>query len=234
MGKNRSKNARVVRASDETLVFKTSSRGIRLKTDSSIIRTRIAREAANLLYCGMEKEYKQAKLRAAEAFGDSFLPRNLEVAIELDTIADEREGSARKERLIHMRKQAFELMKILRDYHPVLVGSVWRGTIHRESDIDITVCHDEPHDIVQAITQNNLKIKRTENTAVTKKGKRKGSFHIHVELPDKENAEIKINSSEDALTKEKCEIYGDEITGLHLHELQKLLNENPTQRFLPS
>jgi predicted nucleotidyltransferase len=182
----------------------------------------------------MEKEYNQAKLKAAEAYGDTFLPGNLEVAMELDTIADEREGSERKERLIRMRKEALELMKILKNYHPVLVGSVWRGTIHRESDIDITVCHDEPHNVVQVLTQNNLKIKRTENVAVTKKGKRKGSFHIHVELADKENAEIKINSSEDALTKEKCEIYGDNITGLHLHELQKLLNENPTQRFLPS
>lgn len=205
-----------------------------MKNNSFTIRTRIAREAANLLYCGMEKEYKQAKLKAAEAYGDTFLPGNLEVAMELDTIADEREGSERKERLIRMRKEALELMKILKNYHPVLVGSVWRGTIHRESDIDITVCHDEPHNVVQVLTQNNLKIKRTENVAVTKKGKRKGSFHIHVELADKENAEIKINSSEDALTKEKCEIYGDDITGLHLHELQKLLNENPTQRFLPS
>jgi predicted nucleotidyltransferase len=58
-------------------------------------RTKVAREAANLIYSGIEKEYKQAKLKAAEAVGSHFLPTNLEVAIELDRMAEEREGHER-------------------------------------------------------------------------------------------------------------------------------------------
>jgi len=205
-----------------------------LNVDSLRLRKRIAREAASLLYFGVEKEYKQAKLKAAKIVKSKFLPANLEVALELDKLAEENEGSARNERLIQMRKEALKLMKILKAYKPLLIGSVWRGTIRYDSDVDIVVYHDEPEDILKILKQNNLKIMQAEWVAVTKKGKRKGSFHVYVELPAKEKAEIKIVQGSEAFMKEKCEIYGDEITGLSVQKLEKLLKENPAQRFVPS
>jgi hypothetical protein len=205
-----------------------------LNVDSLRLRKRIAREAASLLYFGVEKEYKQAKLKAAKIVKFKFLPTNLEVALELDKIAEENEGSVRKERLIQMRKEALRLMKILKAYKPILIGSVWRGTIYHGSDVDIVAYHDEPEDILKILKQNDLKIMQAEWVAVTKKGKRKGSFHVYAELPAKEKAEIKIVQSLEAFMKEKCEIYGDEITGLSVQKLEKLLKENPTQRFVPS
>jgi len=205
-----------------------------LNVDSLRLRKRIAREAASLLYFGAEREYKQAKLKAAKIVRSKFLPTNLEVALELDKIAEENEGPARKERLIQMRKEALKLMKILKAYRPLLIGSVWRGTICYDSDVDIVVYHDELEDILKILKQNNLKIMQAEWVAVTKKGKRKGSFHVHAELPAKEKAEIKIVQSLEAFMKEKCEIYGDEITGLSVQKLEKLLKENPAQRFVPS
>ena len=63
------------------------------------LKCRVAREAATLLYFGAEKEYKQAKEKAAKTLGTHFLPSNLEVALELDKIAEENEGAKRKERL---------------------------------------------------------------------------------------------------------------------------------------
>jgi predicted nucleotidyltransferase len=205
-----------------------------LDVDSLRLRKRIAREAASLLYFGVEKEYKQAKLEAAKIVKSKFLPTNLEVALELDKIAEETEASARKERLIQMRKEALKLMQILKAYKPLLIGSVWRGTIYYGSDVDIVAYHDEPEDILKILNQNHLKITQTEWVTVTKKGKRKKSFHVYAELPAKEKAEIKIVPSLEATKKEKCEIYGDEITGLSLQKLEKLLKENPVQRFVPS
>jgi len=204
-----------------------------LNINSLSLRKKVAREAANFLYFRVEKEYKQAKQKAARTFGVHFLPANLEVAIELENIADENEGKARQEHLIQMRKEALKLMQILKAYKPLLIGSVWRGTIHHGSDIDIVVHHDEPDDILKALKQNNLQILQAEWVTVTKKGKRKASFHIHAESPAREKAEIKIISPEEASRKEKCEIYGDEITGLRMKELEKLLKENPSQRFVP-
>lgn len=205
-----------------------------MNVDSLRLRKKVAREAASLLYFGVEKEYKQAKLKAAKIVQFKFLPTNLEVALELDKIAEENEGPARKERLIQMRKEALRLMQFLKAYRPLLIGSVWRGTICYDSDVDIVVYQDEPEDILKILKQNNLKIMQAEWVAVTKKGKRKGSFHVYAELPTKEKAEIKIVQSLEAFMKEKCEIYRDEITGLSVQKLEKLLKENPAQRFVPS
>jgi len=204
-----------------------------LKADSLNLREKIAREAASLLYFGVEKEYKQAKLKAAKIFRCKFLPTNLEIAVKLDKIAEENEGSARKERLIRLRKEALKLMSILKAYSPILIGSVWRGTTHRESDIDITVYHDETSDILRTLEQNNFKIAQTGWVSVIKKGQRKTSFHIHLETSTEENVEIIVRNLEQFSREEKCEIYGDKIVGLTLKELEKLLGENPTKRFLP-
>lgn len=69
------------------------------------------KRGARLLYLGVEKEYKQAKLKAAKTFRVHFLPANFEVAIEFDRIAEENEGTARKKCLIQMRIQALEVIK---------------------------------------------------------------------------------------------------------------------------
>jgi predicted nucleotidyltransferase len=203
-----------------------------LGLNSQQLRKKIAREAASLLYSGAEKEYKQAKLKAAQILQSKFLPTNLEVAIELDKTAEENEGTTRQNRLIQMRKEALKLMQSLKAYKTLLIGSVWRGTIHYGSDIDLVVYHDEPEEILN-ILKNSLRITQTEWMAITKKGKRKGAFHIYAELLTKEKAEIKIVPTTEISKKEKCEIYGGEIIGLSRQELEKVLKENPTRRFLP-
>jgi predicted nucleotidyltransferase len=205
-----------------------------LRADSLESRRKIIREAAVLLYSGEEKEYKQAKLKAAKTFGAHFLPSNLEVALELDRIAEENEGPARLERLVRMRREALRIMRIVRAYNPLLMGSVWRGTIHRGSDIDIVVQHDEPAIILVMLRESRLRVVQSEWVAVTKKGKKKGSFHVHVESPIGEEVEIKVTSPTEACRRIKCEIYGDDITGLDIQQLEKLLEEDPLKRFVPS
>jgi len=197
-------------------------------------RKKVIREAATLLYDGVEKEYKQAKLKAAETYGLHYMPTNLEVALEIDRIAEEKEGPAREERLVRLRKEALKIMRILKKYEPILVGSVWRGTIHHDSDLDIIVHHEEPQQVLKTLEQTDLKIKRTEWVSVTKRGKKKSSFHIHAMSPIKEEIEIIVHSPEEACLKVKCEIYGDEISGLRPEELETVLKEDPTKRFLPT
>lgn len=203
-----------------------------LSTADANIRRNVAREAATLLYFGLEKEYKQAKLMAAKTLGVHFLPTNLEVAKELDRIAEENEGTARMERLVKMRREALNIMRMLEKFSPVLVGSVWRGTIYRESDIDIIVYHNEPHEILKLL-EERFKVLECSWTAVTKRGKPKKSFRILLELPSDEKAEITVRSVEELGIKETCEIYGDTISGLSIQELEKVLSENPTKRFVP-
>ncbi|MGQ9624650.1 MAG: nucleotidyltransferase domain-containing protein [Candidatus Bathycorpusculaceae bacterium] len=204
-----------------------------MSSNPKSLRRKVAKEAANLIYFGVEKEYKQAKLKAAETFGTHFLPTNLEVAIELDKIAEENEGSARMEHLVKMRREALKAMKILKAYNPLLVGSVWRGTIHRESDVDIILYHDELVEILKVLEKNNFNLLRTEWVTIAKKGQKKLSFHIYLESPEKIKFEIVVRSPEEVDKREKCDIYGDKITGLEIQELERLLEENPLKRFVP-
>lgn len=204
-----------------------------LKRSSPELRKKIAREAANLLYFGMEKEYKQAKLKAAKTIGVHILPTNLEVAMKLDKIAEENEGPARQKRLIQMRECALKIMRILKAYKPFLVGSAWRGTIHHKSDIDIVVYNDEPSIITEVLKQNSFKILKTEWVTVVKQGEVKNSFHIYLQVSNNGNVEIVVRNIEESNRKEKCFVYGGEITGLNIQELKKLLKQNPTKKFIP-
>jgi predicted nucleotidyltransferase len=207
--------------------------GEKMNPDSDV-RSKVAKEAATLLYFGAAKDYKQAKLKAAKTVGSSFLPSNFEVALELDKIADMLEGPARKERLVRMRKEALQIMAILKEYCPVLIGSVWRGNIRQGSDIDIAVYHDTPDDIIDTLKEKGFKISKTERMTETKAGTPETSFHIYVETKSKQTAELVVRNAEEAKSKRKCEIFGDEIRGLKVEELERLLNENPTEKFMPT
>ena len=202
-------------------------------TADSALKHQVAREAATLLYFGAEKEYKQAKEQAALTLGAHFLPSNLEVALELDLVAEENEGQDRKEHLIQMRQEALQIMKVLEAFCPVLIGSVWRGTIRRGSDIDVSVYSDEPKKVEDALEAAAVKVLKTAWTTVNKRGVTMESYHIYVETAAKHGVEIVVRSREEQGKFRKCETFGDEMKGLKTRELEKLLKENPTGKFIP-
>ena len=200
---------------------------------SSDLRKRIAREAAVLLYTSQEKEYKQAKSRAAQTLGTRIFPSNAEVAEELDKIAEEQEGPSRRERLSQMRKEASEIMAALKAFHPRLVGSVWRGTANRNSDIDVTAFSSDHKAVIDSLAKGSFKVVRTEWRSVTKRGEKESSFHIHLVLSSGNEVEVVVHSPEKMSLSERCEIYGDIVRGLNYSQLQRVLKENPLQRFVP-
>ena len=115
-------------------------------------RKHVAEEAARLLYNGTVLEYKDAKEMAASSLGIKSLPSNYEVAVELDRLSAYMEGSERDRRLVNMRKVALKVMKLLKDFDPRLTGSVWRGTAHKGSDIDILVYYSDPEVIAERVS----------------------------------------------------------------------------------
>ena len=198
------------------------------------LRRRVAREAATLLYTSQEKEYKQAKIRAAETLRVQGLPSNLEVAKELDRIAEEMEGASRRGLLLRMRKEALRIMRRLKAFHPRLVGSVWRGTAHRNSDIDILTFSLDPCAVLERLGAGDFRIVGAEWSSVTKEGERKSSFHIYLVLPSGSRAEVVVRSPDRMGVVERCEIYGDSVTGLEYSQLERVLREDPHRRFVPT
>ena len=195
-------------------------------------REAVAREAARLLYNRSVKEYKDAKEMAAASLGSGSLPSNYEVAVELDTITDEYEGPGRQRMLIGMREIALDVMRELGGLSPVLIGSVWRGTVRKGSDIDIVVYHLDPIEVTQML--GKYTIIETEKTQFIVDGMPKTSTHISMTI-DEHPVEVVVRPPEDRdfYRDERCETYGDFKKGINLRDLEKLMSSDPLRRFIP-
>ena len=205
----------------------------RAPSDSQTLRRMVAREAAFLIYTSQEKEYKQAKIRAAETLGVRILPSNREIAEELDAIATELEGRERLKRLVRMRREALEIMQCLKAFNPRLIGSVWRGTIHKNSDIDIIVYSASPEIVLQRLRRKHFIISEVKEVQVHKDGNKRSLLHIFISLPSGDEVEIVVREVEEENTIERCEIYGDIIKGLNINQLKNIIQRDPYMKFVP-
>lgn len=196
-------------------------------------KNQVAKEAARLLYYGFASEYYTAKRQAAKSLGVKVLPTNKEIAEELDQLSDLLEGKQKRECLENLRREALELMNTLKGFNPILVGSVWRGTAHKGSDIDIRVYSDDETAVIETINQSKYKLIRQERTTKTVGTDKKTYLHIFVKTPQGEEAEIVIRPLEDINVKEKCEIFGDELKGLRIRELEEIVQNDPFKKFIP-
>lgn len=197
------------------------------------LKTRVAREAAVLLYTHQEKEYMQAKHKAAAALRTRILPSNKEIAEELDRLADEAEGETRKQRLIQLRKDALAIMVLLGENHPRLVGSVWRGTANKNSDIDVEAFNNEPQTVLDKLKNVGIGVQSADWKPVTKGKKTETALHISILLTSNNQAEVIVRDPDKMTETEKDETYGDTIKGLNMHQLRRVLTQNPTKKFTP-
>jgi predicted nucleotidyltransferase len=133
-----------------------------------------------------------------------------------------------------MRTEAKEVMKLLRMFRPRLVGSVWRGTARKNSDIDIHVFAEDHKTVVELLQRHGITPNSSEWRSVTKDGEKTSSFHIHSVLASGDNLEVVVKSPEQKGKQERCETYGDVKTGLTLNQLTKILEKNPLERFVPA
>ncbi len=148
-------------------------------------------------------------------------------------MAEENEGEHRRQRLVEMRREALAVMKLLSQFCPVLIGSVWRGTIKLGSDIDIAAYTDNPEQVTSALDAGGIKISQKQWTTVNKRGATIESYHIHAQTPQKHSLEITVRAAEEAGKKRRCETFGDELRGLTMTQLEKVLQTHPTQQFIP-
>jgi predicted nucleotidyltransferase len=196
------------------------------------IKARVAEEAAKLIYYNLAADYKRAKEEACRHLGVKVFPSNFEVAEELDRLADEVEGKSRKCLNIRLRKEGLSLMRHLKDFSPRLIGGVWRGTARKGSDIDITVYSHSIKSILSFIGER-YRISKAEYSYKTTGGKTERYFHIYISLPSGDEAEVVVRDLRERSEKSRCEIYGDYVTGLTIEQLQKVLEGDPTEKFIP-
>ncbi len=195
-------------------------------------RERVAKEAARLLYTGASEEYKHAKEQAARSLGLDAMPSNYEVAVELDLLADQFEGEERKKMLLKMRNEALAAMRALAGYSPRLMGSVWRGTARKGSDLDIDVYSDRPEEVESKLSHTGYVVDRSEEVVVNKGGRTVRTRHLTIYL-NEFDVEVVVRPPEEKGKAERCEIYGDLKKGLGLSGLEKLMRSDPLRKFVP-
>jgi len=196
-------------------------------------RRRVAELAAQLLYRRRFREYKPAKEEAARILQLPSLPSNREIATALDRLADAYEGAEERRKLLSsLREEAFKLMGLLKEYAPRLIGSVWRGTARRGSDVDLEVFTEEAMNVIELLkgVYGDLRVVASTKTAA---GTTSRYLHVKVPLTTEEEAEIVVKGAEQLAEKRQCDIYGDRITGLSFPQLAALLKDDPTRRFVP-
>jgi predicted nucleotidyltransferase len=196
-------------------------------------RARVAKEAARLLYTGEAEEYMQAKQQATINLGLNAMPSNFEVALELDLLADQIEGEWRRKFLVEMRNAALGVMRTLSCYGPVLIGSVWRGTARKGSDIDIVVYADELEKISSELVSAGYSVIESEDAVAVRGGRTIRSRHITLRLDGGQEVEVVVRPPEERGEEEVCEIYGDPKRGIGLMDLEKLMSSDPLRKFVP-
>jgi predicted nucleotidyltransferase len=189
-------------------------------------RAIVAREAARLLYNGVAEEYIHAKEMAAASLGVDAAPSNFEVAVELDRLADELEGTERQKRLVEMRETGLTVMRRLVAFAPRLIGSVWRGTARKGSDVDVIALADSPAEVEKALTGYRIR----EKGEVTFKGG-VHAYHFKLEAGAYEVEVVVRRPAE--YTEDRCDVYGDAKRGITLPELERLMGGDPLRRFVP-
>lgn len=205
--------------------MRTSERSRRKKrreSNPSTFRRAVAIEAARLLYRREFKEYYQAKREAARRFGSKVLPTNREVHSELLLIADKTEGQSRTLCLGRMRRAALEMMELLADFHPKVIGSTWTGHIRKGSDIDLHLFSDELDRVLQTLERADISydVKRVRSTKYQKVME---FVHLHVVHSGGFEVEMTVYPIEWLRVHPKCSITGKAMARASLPELRQRL-----------
>ncbi|MDX2108405.1 MAG: hypothetical protein SFY67_18575 [Candidatus Melainabacteria bacterium] len=118
-------------------------------------RVQVAQEAAKFMLDGAENEYLHAKERATIKLGISghnHFPSNKTVKGMISLLAKVELGEGEiKKRVRRMREIALEIMLIIEDNDPFLIGSTLSGKIRATSDIDLHAYADDPTEIQEKL-----------------------------------------------------------------------------------
>ena len=114
------------------------------------MRERIAQLAARLMAVDGIDDYALAKRKAARQAGapdTRNLPNNDEVEHALRAYQQLYQANEQRERLLHLRQRAREMMELLAAFDPFLSGAVLSGSAGKYSDIDLLLFTDSMKDV---------------------------------------------------------------------------------------
>jgi hypothetical protein len=123
------------------------------------LRHRIAQEAARLMAQSGNRNFLQAKRKAAEQIGVSdarHLPSNREVEDALAAYQRLFRGERQAGELLRLRRTATEAMRFLADFSPRLVGPVLEGTADAYSEVNLHLFADSIEDVGHFLSERGV------------------------------------------------------------------------------
>lgn len=127
------------------------------------IRQEVAAEAARILATEGQRNYGQAKQKAAHRLGlsgRSGLPSNSEVEAELKRYQAMYGGEELADDLTEKRRAALEAMKFFGRFRPKLVGPVLEGTSDQHSRISMHVFCETADDVIAFLLSRNIRFEQ--------------------------------------------------------------------------
>lgn len=118
--------------------------------NSDRARQTVAQEAARLIVEHGIRDFRVAKIKAAERLGVSgrgALPGNAEIELAVSDHLSLFGGDAHASHLGQLREAALSAMEMLADFEPRLVGPVLQGTADHNSAVNLHVFADSPESI---------------------------------------------------------------------------------------
>ncbi|MGK7295387.1 MAG: hypothetical protein ACNS61_06085 [Candidatus Wenzhouxiangella sp. M2_3B_020] len=137
--------------------------GSKASRSNNRIRQEVAAEAARILATEGQRNYRQAKLKAASRLGlsgRSGMPSNSEIEQELKRYQTLYGGSEHADTLSEMRAAAIEAMRFFGRFRPKLVGPVLEGTADRHSRICMHLFCDSPEEVVSFLLSRNIRFEQ--------------------------------------------------------------------------
>jgi len=123
------------------------------------LRQELAFEAARILATEGQRNYRNAKEKAASRLGlagRTSMPSNSEIEDELKRYQALHGGESHASDLTEMRRAALEAMKFFSRFRPKLVGPVLEGTADRHSRISLHVFCDNAEEVVTFLLSRNI------------------------------------------------------------------------------
>ncbi|SRR6056297_283226 len=127
------------------------------------LRQQVAAEAARILATEGQRNYGQAKRKAASRLGMSGragMPSNSEIAEQLKRYQTLYRGERHHEELAQLRSAALEAMRFFSRFRPKLVGPVLEGTADEHSRITLHLFCETPDEVVAFLLDRNIRFEQ--------------------------------------------------------------------------
>ncbi len=150
-----------------------------MRNTSEELRGLVAEEAARLIYEEGMRDYRLAKLRAAEQLGASLQgssqPSNEEVEAAIHNRIRLFDSATQPALLRHHREVALEAMDFLRDYRPYLTGAALEGTSSPHSPVTLFLSAESPEEVLFFLEDQKIPFQTHERKA--RFGSRKAEYY---------------------------------------------------------